>query len=148
MKKLFLIFCVFYNAVLLSQTVLNSFSLNLNRPLENGQILNIEDEKNNDIYVFASDDKYINILKYNKSLFLKNQFTDSIKLAKDRSLIGHSIGDDGNPILYWATNNLRNIRIVKYYLETKTTKALNFDLPPNNEYIITTFQKNNNFYIL
>jgi hypothetical protein len=148
MKKLFLIFCVFYNAVLLSQTVLNTFSLNLNRPVENGQILNIEDVKTNDVYVFAADDKYINILKYNKSLFLTNQFTDSIKLAKDRTLIGHSIGDDGNPILYWATNNLRNIRIVKYYLETKTTKALNFDLPPNNEYLVTTFQKNNNFYIL
>lgn len=148
MKKLFLIFCVFYNAVLLSQTVLNSFSLNLNRPLENGQILNVEDEKTHDIYVFAADNKFINILKYNKSLFLTNQFTDSIKLAENRSLIGHSIGDDGNPILYWATNNLRNIRIVKYYLETKTTKALNFDLPPNNEYLITTFQKNNNFYML
>ena len=148
MKKLFLIFCVFYNAVLLSQTVLNTFSLNLNRPLDNGQILNIKDEKTNDIYVFASDNKFINILKYNKSLFLSNQFTDSIKLAKDRSLIGHSIGDDGNPILYWATNNLRNIRIVKYYLETKTTKALNFDMPPNSEYLITTFQKDNNFYML
>lgn len=148
MKKLFLIFCVFYNAVLLSQTVLNSFSLNLNQPLVNGQILNVEDVKTNDIYVFAADDKYINILKYNKSLFLTNQFTDSIKFVKDRSLIGHSIGEDGNPILYWATNNLRNIRIVKYYLETKTTKVLNFDLPPNSEYIITTFQKNNNFYML
>ena len=148
MKKWLLLLCFFYNAVLLSQTVLNSFSLNLNRPLENGQILNIEDVKTNDIYVFAADDKYINILKYNKSLFLTNQFTDSIKLAKDRSLIGHSIGEDGNPILYWATNNLRNIRFIKYYLETKTTKALNFDLPPQNEYLITTFQKNNNFYIL
>ncbi|MGO4772628.1 hypothetical protein ACEN2I_13270 [Flavobacterium sp. W22_SRS_FK3] len=148
MKKLFLIFCVFYNAVLFSQTVLNSFSLNLNSPLENGQILNAEDVKTNDIYVFAADDKYINILKYNKSLFLTNQFTDSIKLAENRSLIGYSISDDGNPLLYWATDNLRNIRIIKYYLETKTTKALNFDLSPNNESLITTFQKNNDFYIL
>lgn len=148
MKKLFLIFCVFYNTVLLSQTVLNSFPLDLNRPLENGQILNIKDVKTNDIYVFAADDKYINILKYNKSLFLKNQFIDSIKMAKNRSLIGHSISDDGNPLLYWATNNLRNIRIIKYFPETKTSRALNLDLPPNNEYLITTFQKNNNFYIL
>lgn len=148
MKKLFFLFCIFYNSVLLSQTILNSFSLNLNRPLENGQVLNVEDVKNNDIYVFAADDKYINILKYNKSLFLKSQYTDSIKNVENRSIIGHSIGDDGNPILYWATNNLRNIRILKYYLETKTTKALNFDMPPHNEYLITTFQKNNNFYIL
>jgi hypothetical protein len=148
MKKLLFLLCFFYNAVLLSQTVLNSFALNLNRPLEDGQILNIEDTKTNDIYVFAADDKFINILKYNKSLFLTNQFTDSIKLARDRSLIGHSISDDGNPLLYWATNNLRNIRIIKYFPETKTSRALNFDLPPNTEYIITTFQKNNMFYML
>lgn len=148
MKKLFLLFCVFYNAVLLSQTVLNSFSLDLNKPLENSQILNIEDVKTNDIYVFATDNKNITILKYNKSLFLTNQYTDSIKNAENRSIIGHSISDDGNPILYWATENLRNIRIIKYYLETKTARALNFDFPPNNEYIITSFQKNNIFYIL
>lgn len=127
---------------------MNSFSLNLNRPLENGQILNVEDVKTNDIYVFATDDKYINILKYNKSLFLTNQYTDSIKNVENRSIIGHSISDDGNPILYWATENLRNIRIIKYYLGTKTSKALNFDLPLNNEYIITSFQKDNVFYIL
>lgn len=148
MKKLLLLLCFLYNAVLLSQTVLNSFALNLNRPLENGQILNVEDEKTKDIYVFAADDKLINILKYNKSLFLKYQFTDSIKLARDRSLIGHSISDDGNPLLYWATNNLRNIRIIKYFPETKTSRALNFDLPPTTEYIITTFQKDNMFYML
>lgn len=148
MKKLLLLLCVFYNTVMLSQTVLNSFALNLNRPLENGQVLNTEDVKTNDIYVFAADDKFINILKYNKSLFLKYQFTDSIKLAEKRSLIGHSISDDGNPLLYWATDNLRNIRIIKYFPETKTSRALNFDLPTTTEYIITTFQKNNMFYIL
>ncbi|MEO8237409.1 MAG: hypothetical protein ABI793_07445 [Flavobacterium sp.] len=148
MKKLFLLFCISYNAVLLSQTILNSFPLNLNNPSENGQILNIEDAKTNDIYVFAADDKYINILKYNKYLFLTNQYTDSLKSAENRSIIGHSISDDGNPILYWATENLRNIRIIKYYLGTKTSKALNFDLPLSNEYIITSFQKNNIFYIL
>lgn len=140
--------CVFYNTVLLSQTVLNSFPLNLNRPLENGQILNGEDVKTSDIYVFASDKEYINILKYNKSLFLKSQFKDSIKNIRERTLIGYSISGDGSPLLYWATNNLRNIRIIKYHLETKTSKSLNFDLPPNTEYIITTFQKNNMFYML
>ena len=148
MKKLFLLFCIFYNAVLLSQTVVNSFPLDLNRTLENAQIINIEDVKTNDIYVFAADDKYINILQYNKFLFLKNQFRDSIKNAENRSIIGHSISDDGNPILYWATDNLRNIRIIKYYLETKTIRSLNFDMPLNNEYIISSFQKNNIFYIL
>lgn len=148
MKKLLLFFLLISKSALLGQTVLNSFPLNFKNPLETGQILNVEDVKTHDIYVFASDDKNINILKYNKSLFLTNQFTDSIQTAKNRLLVGHSIGEDGNPLLYWGSPNLTNIRIIKYFLETKTTKALNFDFPESNEYIITTFQKNNTFYVL
>ncbi|KRD11504.1 hypothetical protein ASE21_07295 [Flavobacterium sp. Root901] len=148
MKKLLLLLVLLSKSVLSGQTVLNSFPLNLNNPLEEGQILNVEDVKTHDIYVFAADNKNINILKYNKSFFLTNQFTDSIRNAEDRSLIGHSIGEDGNPILYWNSQNSKNIRIIKYFLETKTSRALNFDFPENNEYIISTFQKNNIFYVL
>ncbi len=148
MKKLVLFLLLLSKSVLLSQTVLNSFPLNLNNPQEDGQVLNIEDVKTHDIYVFAADDKKVNILKYNKSLFLTNQFTDSIKSAEKRSLIGCSINEDGNPLLYWSSLNSKNIRIVKYFLETKTSRSLNFDFPEGNEYIITSFQKNNNFYVL
>lgn len=148
MKKLFLLFCIFYNTLLLSQTLLNSYPLHLNRPLENSQLLNIQDEKTKDVYVFAADDKYVTILKYNPSLFLTNRYIDSIKNVDKRIIMGHSISEDGNPILYWATENLKNLRIVKYYLDLKNTRTLNFDFPVNNEYIITTFQKNNTFYVL
>ncbi|WP_316634905.1 hypothetical protein [uncultured Flavobacterium sp.] len=148
MKKLLLFLLLLSKSVLLSQTVLNSFPLNINNPLEDGQILNVEDVKTHDIYVFAADDKKINILKYNKSLFLTNQFTDSINNIENRVLTGYSINEDGNPLLYWDSENSRNIRIIKYFLETKTTRSLNFDFPENNEYTIASFQKNNNFYIL
>lgn len=148
MKRLLLFFLLTSKSILLGQTVLNTHPLNLNNPLENGQILNVEDVKTHEVYVFAADDKKVNILKYNKSLFLTNQFTDSIQSKEKRILSGYSISEDGNPILYWSSLNFRNIKIVKYYLETKTSKVLNFDLPEINEYIITTFQQNNNFYIL
>lgn len=148
MKKQFLLFCIFYNTVLLSQTVLNSYPLHLNPPLKSSQLINIQDEKTKDVYVFAADNKYVNILKYNQSLFLTNHYTDSIKNADKRVIMGHSISEDGNPILYWATENLRNLRIVKYYLDLKNTRTLNFDFPINNEYIISSFQKNNIFYVL
>lgn len=148
MKKLVLFLLLLSKSVLLSQTVLNSFPLNLNNPLEDGQILNVEDVKTHDIYVFAADSKNINIYKYNKSLFLTNQLTDSIKNPLNRPLSGYSISDDGNPLLYWNFPNAKNLKIVKYFLDTKTSRTLNFDFPENNEYIIGTFQKNNIFYVL
>lgn len=57
MKKLLLFLLLLSKSVLLSQTVLNSFPLNLDNPLEEGQILNIEDVKTHNIYVFAADTK-------------------------------------------------------------------------------------------
>lgn len=148
MKNLLLFFLIFSKSILFGQTILNSFPLNLNNPLENGQILNVEDVKTHDVYAFATDDKNITILKYNKSLFLTNQFTDSIRIAENRTLMGHSLSEDGNPTLYWGSDNLKNIKIIKYYLDTKNSKTLNFDFPQNDDYIISTFQKNNNFYVL
>ncbi|TDO83997.1 hypothetical protein EV143_101442 [Flavobacterium chryseum] len=148
MKNLLLFFLIFSKSILFGQTILNSFPLNLNNPLENGQILNVEDVKTHDVYAFATDDKNITILKYNKSLFLTNQFTDSIRIAENRTLMGHSLSEDGNPTLYWGSDNLKNIKIIKYYLDTKNSKTLNFDFPQNDDYIISTFQKNNSFYVL
>jgi hypothetical protein len=148
MKKASLILLLICKSALFSQTILNSYPLELNDPLENGQALNVEDVKTHDIYLFTADNKNINILKYNKSLFLTNQFSDSIKYVENRTLVGHSISEDGSPTLYWGSNDLRNLRIIKYYLGTKTAKALNFDFSPEMEYVITTFQKDNSFYIL
>jgi len=148
MKKLLLFFLIASPSVLLSQTILNSYPLDLKATDANNQILNAEDVKTHDVYVFASDSKNINILKYNKTFFLTTQFTDSITDASNRWLIGSSISDDGNPSLYWSTGRSNNILITKYYLENKTSKTLNFTFPENIESVITTFQSNNTFYIL
>ncbi|MBS7256679.1 hypothetical protein [Flavobacterium branchiicola] len=148
MKKLLLFLLLFSKSSLFSQTVLNSFPIHLNKPLENGQILNTEDVKTHDVYVFAADNKNTFIYKYNKFLFLTNQLTDSINNIENRSLIGHSISEDGNPTLYWGSDTARNIRIIKYYFETKTSRALNFEFPDYSGSLITSFQKNNIFYIL
>ncbi|WP_428230867.1 hypothetical protein [Flavobacterium sp.] len=148
MKKLLLFFLFASPSVLLSQTILNSYPLDLKKTDENNQILNTQDEKTHELYVFAADSKNINILKYNNSFFLTNQFTDSIKNAANRTLLGSSISDDGNPTLYWSSGKEQNIKIIKYFLGTKTSRALNFNFNENIEYAIATFQKNNNFYIL
>lgn len=148
MKKTLLFLFLLSQSLLLSQTILNSSQLNLNKPLENGQLLNAEDIKTHEVYVFATDNKNINIIKYNKSLFLSNQFKDTIRIEKNKGLLGYSISEDGNPILYWESQNRKNIQVVKYNLENKTSKSSNFDFPANTGTVIASFQKNNNFYIL
>lgn len=148
MKKLLLFFLLLSQSIMVSQTVLNSAVLNLNKPTENGQLINAEDVKTHEVYAFASDDKYINILKYNKSFFLLKQYKDTIRAEQKRDLLGYCFNDDGNPTLYWGSDNRKNIRILKYNMETKTSNALSFDFPPNTGNIITSFQRNNAFYIL
>ncbi|MHC0444548.1 hypothetical protein ACWA1F_04020 [Flavobacterium sp. 3-218] len=147
MKKLLLLFLLFSKTVLFSQTVLNSLPLDLNF-LGKTQVLNAKDENTNDIYVFTWDDKNINILKYNASLFLSNQFTDSLKHERSRNLIGYSISKDKKPALYWSSNNYRDVLITVYNPDDKTSELLNFDFPQNHEYVISSFQQQNTFYIL
>lgn len=147
MKKLLLLFLLFSKTILFSQTVLNSLPLNLNF-MGKTQILSAEDEKTKDVYVFTWDNKNVNILKYNASLFLSNQFTDSIKHETSRDLIGYSISENKKPSLYWSSHDYKNILITIYNPDNKTSESLNFDFPKNHEYIISTFQANNSFYIL
>jgi len=147
MKKLLLLFFLFSKMVLFSQTLLNTFPLNLNN-LGNTQILNVEDEKTNDIYACAWDNKTINILKYNKSLFRTGQFSDSIKNEASRNLIGCIIGQENKPTLYWISQNFKNFLITTYDMNSKKSESLNFDFPANNDYIVTYFQQKNAFYIV
>ena len=147
MKKLLLLFLLFFKTALFSQTILNSLPLNLNF-LGKTQILNAKDENTNDVYIFTWDNKNLNILRYNPSLFLSNQFTDSIKHETSRNLIGYSISNNKKPALYWSSRDYRNILITVYDPDNKTSEMLNFDFPQNHDYIISSFQQHNAFYIL
>jgi len=146
MKKLLLLFLLVYKSVLFAQTKLTSFPLDLKKTDENIQILNAENKQTHDVFVFASSSQNITILKYNSALFLTNQFTFPKTLNK--LLIGYSFGEDGNPYLYWASEDFKNIIAVKYSLENKSVKMLKFDFPLTPQFIVTSFQENNEFYIL
>lgn len=137
-----------YNSTLLGQTILTSFPLDLKNSKESKQILNVENSRTHDVFVFATDQKNITILKYNSALFLTDQFTSPLINSDCELLIGHSFSEDGNPTLYWSSEGFRNILIVKYNLKNKTYKTLNFKSPFSNQYVITQFQKDNLFYIL
>jgi len=173
MKKLFLFLFVIYTSVLLSQTVLTSYPIDVKKSKENNpqvlrtlddilafstsafnnskknnQILNVENKKTHEVFAFIKDNEKITILKYNSALFLSSESSFPIKNLEIYSIEGYSFSEDGNPTLYLSSDGLRNILMVKYYLENKTYRTSNLRFPFSGQHIITQFQKNNSFYIL
>lgn len=148
MKKLILLFLLTYKSVLLGQTILNSYPLDLKKYDEYNQILNVENTITNDVFAFVANAQNVTILKYNSALFLKDSFTVARTNLENMTIVGYSFSEDENPTLYWATEDYKDILVIKYYLETKTYKVLSFKFPVTSQYIITTFQKDNLFYII
>jgi hypothetical protein len=148
MKKLLLFFLFLYKSTLLGQTVLNTFPLDLKKYDQNNQILNVKNSLTHELFVFATSATNLSILQYNSALFLKNDVTIPRTNLGNKSIIGYSFSEDGNPTLYWSTEDYKSIIVIKYFLESKTYKALSFTFPSENQYIITSFQENDSFYLL
>jgi hypothetical protein len=147
MRKIFLFLAVIYNSILLGQTVLTTYPLDLKRPQESDQILNFENSVTHEVIVFVASQENFTILKYNSALFLTDQFNGPVEY-KNRSLMGYSFSEDGNPTVYWYSQISKDIIIVKYYFETKTSKALKFEYAVDSELMVTSFQKDNTFNLL
>jgi hypothetical protein len=148
MKKLVTFLILIHSSLLLSQTLLTSYPLELKKSKEYRQIVNAENTTTHDVFVFASDKETVTILKYNSALFLSNQYTQARPDLAYKLLVGYSFNDDGNPTLYWSSEDLKKIMSVQYDLNTKISSTFNYDLPFLNESIVTSFQENNTFYIL
>lgn len=148
MKKLLIFFLLLYKSVLLGQTVLNSYPLDLKKYDQANQVLNVENTITHDVFVFATNTENVTVLKYNSALFLKSELTVARANLDGYSIVGYSFSEDENPTLYWATEDYKSIIVAKYYLEDKTYKMLSFKFPALSQSVITTFQKNNLFYIL
>ena len=149
MKKIILFLILIQCSLLFSQTVLATFPLELKKSKEYKQIVNAENTSTHDVFAFVSDKETLTILKYNSALFLSNQYSLARPDIAYKVLVGYSFNDDGNPTLYWSSQNFSKIMAVQYDLNTKTTVAVfSYDLPSFNQSIITQFQENNTFYIL
>ena len=148
MKQIFLFLILMYSTVSLSQTVLTSYPIDLKTLKEDCQTLNAENVVTHDVFAFIASRDSLTILKYNSALFLNDKFTTTRQYTENRSLLGCSFSEDGNPTLYWFSPQEQSIIVIKYYFENKTTRALKFSLPVEEQYIITQYQKDNNFYLL
>lgn len=149
MKKLIPFLIIIHSSLLFSQTVLTTYPLEFKKSKEYRQIINAENTNTHDVFVFATDKETLTILKYNSALFLTNQYSLPRPDISYKSLAGYSFNDQGNPTLYWSSNDLSKIMAVQYDLSAKTTSVFNsYELSFFNQSIITQFQENNTFYIL
>ncbi|QLC66975.1 hypothetical protein LPB248_11910 [Flavobacterium sp. LPB0248] len=148
MKRFFLFLFLISSTVMLSQTVLTSYSIDLKNKLGQSQIMTGENTVTHDVFTFAASADSLSILKYNSALFLRDKFVTSRQYTENRSLMGYSFSEDGNPTLYWFSQEEKSIILIKYYLENKTLRALKFQIPLEDNYILANYQKDNNFYLL
>lgn len=125
-----------------------TFPLELKKSKDYKQIVNAENTATHDVFVFASDKETITILKYNSALFLSNQLSLPRPDINYKLLAGYSFNDEGNPTLYWSSQDLKKIMAVQYDMNTKTTAVFSYDMQFFNQEIITQFQHSNAFYIL
>ncbi|KAF2332088.1 hypothetical protein [Flavobacterium nitrogenifigens] len=148
MKRIFLFLFLISSTVLLSQTVLTSYSIDLKNKLGQSEVMVGENTATHDIFVFAASADSLSILKYNSALFLRDKFVTNRQYTENRSLMGYSFSEDGNPTLYWFSKEEKSLILIKYYLENKTSRALKFQAPLDDNYLLTNYQKDNNFYLL
>lgn len=147
MKQIFLFLSIICSTVSISQTVLTSYPIDLKNKMHS-ETLNAENTVTHDVFVFIAAPDSLSILKYNSAIFLKDKFVTSRQFVENKSLLGYSFSEDGNPTLYWFSEQEKSIILIKYYLETKTSRALKFQVPLDEQSIITYYQKDNNFYLL
>ena len=148
MKKIITFLILFQSTLLFSQTLLATYPLELKKSKDFKQIINAENTITHDIFVFASDKETLTILKYNSALFLSNQYTFARPDTNYKLLSGYSFNENGNPTLYWSSQDLKNILAVQYDLNTNTNAIFKYYNSFSQQSIITPFQENNTFYIL
>lgn len=148
MKRIFLFLFFISSSVLLSQTVLTSYAIDLKNQIGQSEIMIGENTITHDVFLFAASADSLSILKYNSALFLRDKFVTNRQYTQNRSLMGYSFSEDGNPTLYWFSKEDKSIILIKYYLENKNSRALKFQIPLEENSLITNYQRDNNFYLL
>lgn len=148
MKKLLFALFVFASfTASFGQTLLASHPLELKKSKSNHQILNAVNSRNQ-IFIFATDKEKVKALKYSPFLFFSDSLTINRPDKDYEFMAGYGFEDDGNPCLYWASEDFKKMQSVCFNFETKINKIDNFQFEFKDESILNTFSENNSFYIL
>lgn len=148
MRNCFFIFLLFSKSLLFAQTIVNTYLIDLNKKIESTQIITALNQSSKEVFVCIAVDKSIKILKYNSAFFLSDEFDAPRKNSENRSLVGYSFSENGNPTLYWFSDEQKNFIVVEYFLKTKTFKELKFNFSYPNLTILQQYQNENSFNLL
>jgi len=132
-----------------SQSVLSVHDHELKKSRDYHEILTAPEAKNRGLVVFASDKNTVTALQYTRVLYYKDSLaTERPDADEYQFMAGYSYNESGHPSAYWASPDFKKIQELHFNFETKTVTDYNFDLPFTDEEILSTFSRNNYFYIL
>lgn len=130
-----------------AQTILNRFPLELKKSSEYLQILNAENAQK-EYFTFVTDKEKCILLKSNSALFLK----DSLSIPRPHRdydfMAGVTFSTSGHPQVYWVSKDYRQIKLVDFDLENRTSTFLDYENNNSREKIVDAFTVDNIFYIL
>lgn len=148
MKKIFLsLFTLCCINLSFAQTLLATHPLELKKATSNHQIVNAVNDQNQ-VFVFASDKEKLKVLKYNNALFFKDSLSVNRPDKNYTAMVGFSFEDNGNPYLYWSSDDYTKIQSHYFDFNNRTSVTASHQLSLKNESIISVFSENNSFYIL
>ena len=130
-----------------AQTILNRFPLELKKSSEYFQILNAENSQK-EYFTFVTDKEKCTLLKSNSALFFKDSLTIPRPHRDYDFMAGATFSTNGNPQVYWVSKDYRQIKLVDFDLENRTSSFLDYENNNSREKIVDAFTVDNVFYIL
>ncbi len=132
-----------------SQTVLSRQNFDFQKSDKLNQIINAVNEQSKEFYVIAADKRDLIVYKYNRAFFI----TDSIRIVfQDREdyivPLGCSFDDDGNPTVYWASEDYMKVQAFSLNFQTKSAVTKHSTYTFKDEQLLFTFQAGNQLNFL
>lgn len=146
MKRLFLFFAIVISIPGFCQTLLSSKKVELRKPAEKQQVFACADSLNQ-FYVFASDKEKVTAFKYNPALFIRDSLSSGRPDGAFTFIAGSSISSDGNPFLYWASDDYSKIASVGYHFSRHSTVENSFRFSYDKETFLSSFSEQGVFYL-
>lgn len=129
------------------QTILNRFPLELKKSSEYFQILNAENSQK-EYFTFVTDKEKCTLIKSNSALFFKDSLTIPRPHRDYDFMAGVTFSVTGHPQVYWVSKDYRQIKLVDFDLENRTSSFLDYENNNSREKIVDAFTVDNVFYIL
>lgn len=144
LNKSLILFSLLINAFSFSQTLVNSFPIDLK---SNTDVFQIVNDSAKQTTLFVSDRKKVLAFSLDENMNIKDSISSKRPEKKYKDIIGFS-GYKENPRLYWASENYEDIFSQFYDFKNHRIETLGFKIDVRGEKFLQLFSENKNFYIL